>query len=104
MPSYRVNMGPGRERAYVHLNMGSGRRRQNAPKHCRARCDDGTYCGGMQQYECDWPACDKPLCRDCAFAIGKDYHLCPEHRDQPGLDIGEGEGEQQLSLLGEPRA
>lgn len=78
----------------MHLNYGRGRNARNAPKHCRAKCDDGTFCACMADYECDWPGCDKPLCRDCAHEVRKNYHLCPDHWEQPGLDIGEGEGEQ----------
>lgn len=93
MPSYRTPHG------YVHLNLGRGRNARNAPKHCRAKLANGAPCCGMSTFECDWPGCDIPLCSECACEVGENYHLCPAHRAQPGLDIGERDDELQLSLV-----
>lgn len=39
-------------------------------------------CSRYAELECDWPGCDKPVCRKCARHIeGKDY--CPFHRGDP---------------------
>ena len=90
MPWYRMS-GIG----HVHFHYGGARQTaKHAPKHCRATLPGGIVCAGMAEFECDWPGCNKALCRECARPIGDKEHLCPEHRAQPGLDIGEGEGEQ----------
>lgn len=48
-------------------------------------------CGQPSRFLCDWKlgdgkTCDAPLCADsnigpgCANQVGRDKHLCPEHR------------------------
>jgi hypothetical protein len=50
------------------------------PKQCYV-----AGCGRQSTLLCDWPGprglatCDRPLCRDCATAIGPDQDLCPTH-------------------------
>jgi hypothetical protein len=96
MPWYRMPGGDGT----VHVNFGGAKATaKNAPKRCRAKRADGTICACMAEFACDWPGCDIPLCRDCVRPAGPTRHLCPDHREQPGLDIGEGLGEQQLDLI-----
>ncbi len=78
MPWYRTPSG-----MTVHVNFG-GRRNKTAPPACRERRPDGTACGWMTGYQCDWKVaggitCDRHLCEAHAFEIDKDHHLCPEH-------------------------
>lgn len=94
MPMYRMPGG-----GLMHLNFGGARNTaRHAPKHCRAKRADGTVCACMAEFECDWPGCDIPLCADCARPIGQNRHLCPAHREQPGLDLGEADDEHQVEL------
>lgn len=80
MPFYRMPDG-----APVHVKL-SGRKTR-APAPCAAKRPDGTKCGWMSGYLCDWPVneagdtCDAPLCEAHAHVIGEDRHCCPAHHE-----------------------
>jgi len=85
MPWYRMPNGD-----KVHINFGHAGNKK-APRPCGARRPDGTVCGWMAGYQCDWktgapypngepePTCDRHLCEAHAFEIDTDKHLCQEH-------------------------
>lgn len=78
MPFYRMPDG-----THAHINFGS-RGNKKAPRPCASRRLDGTICGVMAGYQCDWIlatacTCGRHLCTDHAFEAAGDKHLCPEH-------------------------
>jgi hypothetical protein len=49
----------------------------------RPRCG----CGRVADLACDWKmkerksgTCDRPICRSCAFRVGPEKDLCPQHK------------------------
>lgn len=38
-------------------------------------------CGKPMEVLCDYPGCDKPLCREHSIRIGEDTDVCREHSD-----------------------
>lgn len=55
---------------------------------CGARGIQFCYCCRQAQYLCDWKVtgnksgtCDKPLCANHAHEVGRNKHLCAEHRN-----------------------
>lgn len=80
MPWYRMPDG-----GTVHINFG---RKGNltAPKPCRGKRPDGTICGQISGYQCDWKmgegkTCDQWICSDHAREVGDNKHLCPDHQE-----------------------
>lgn len=78
MPWYRMPDG-----TPVHLNLGRGNR--SAPPACRVLRLDGSVCGWLSGYQCDWKigvgkTCDRWICEAHAQQVGPDKHLCPEHQ------------------------
>lgn len=77
MPFYRMKDG-----TPYHVKFSS---RGKAPPPCGARRDDGTACGVISGFLCDWKVgprmtCDLPLCDDHAQQVAPDKHLCPAHQ------------------------
>ncbi len=76
MPIYRTAEG-----GWMHLNLG----RRRGPPACREKRSDGTVCGCITKFQCDWKmdagaTCDRHLCPAHALEVGTDKHLCPMHQ------------------------
>lgn len=84
MPFYRLPEDVGDPGGFVHINFGRGKRARNAPRPCGALRGDGTACGWVSGFQCDWKfpggrTCDRHLCTHHAREVALDKHLCPEH-------------------------
>ena len=78
MPFYRLPNG-----LACHINIG----RRKAPPACREKRDDGTVCGWISSFQCDWKmgggrTCDRNLCEQHAQEVAPNKHLCPEHQKE----------------------
>lgn len=79
MPWYRMADG-----TPFHAKIGG--RKERVPAPCAAKRDDGSRCGQISGYLCDWPVndqgdtCDAPLCATHANVVADDRHLCPKHK------------------------
>jgi hypothetical protein len=64
----------------VHINFGSAK---NLPRPCAARRPDGTICGWIATFQCDWKVpggtCSRYLCEQHTFEVAGGKHLCPAH-------------------------
>lgn len=79
MPWYRHPDG-----VVAHINFGR-RGNARAPVPCQADREDGSRCGWISGFQCDWKigggkTCDRWICEAHAQEVGQDKHLCPEHQ------------------------